>query len=69
MADVFLKPYLDANIYIATLKGPKQEDPERVRVSSGVLQLAENGEYQVFASALIEAEVIKAPGETSPLTA
>lgn len=68
MANNYTKPYLDSNIYIATLKGPTTEDPQKVATSVDILALAEAGAFQIWASTFIEAEVIKAPGETSPLT-
>jgi len=68
MAETFRKPYLDSNIYIATIKGPKTEDPHKVATSAAILDLAENGSFQIYASTFVEAEVIKAPGEPEPLT-
>lgn len=62
MADQFLRPYLDANVYISAIKGPAAEPPGRAEVSAEVLQLAENGSYQIFASTFIHAEVIRAEG-------
>lgn len=68
MADQYTRPYLDSNIYIATLKGPKAENPAKVKTSADILALAESGAFQIYASAFIEAEVVKDPAESDPLT-
>lgn len=68
MAEAFTKPYLDANVYIALIKGPQTEDPQRVQLAAEIFQLAESGAFPVYASTFIEAEVIKPPGESSPLS-
>jgi predicted nucleic acid-binding protein len=68
MADPYTRPYLDANVYIAAIKGPKTEDPAKVQVAANILQLAEDGHFQIFASTFLAAEVIKPPGDPAPLT-
>ncbi|HEX5245512.1 MAG TPA: type II toxin-antitoxin system VapC family toxin [Gaiellaceae bacterium] len=68
MADQYTKPYADSNVYISTLKGPDAEDPAKVQTSVDILLLGESGAFQIYASTFIEAEVIKAPGESAPLT-
>lgn len=67
MVEAFNKPYLDSNLYIATIQGPQSEDPARVQLAAEIFQLAESGSFSVYASTFIEAEVIKAPGvSTAP---
>jgi predicted nucleic acid-binding protein len=68
MASAYTRPYLDANVYIAAIKGPKTEDPDKVQIAATILQLAEDGAFQIFASTLLAAEVIKVPGDPNPLT-
>jgi predicted nucleic acid-binding protein len=68
MANQYIKPYIDSNIYIATLKGQETEDAAKVQTSANILALAESGAFQIYASTFIEAEVVKAPGESVPLT-
>jgi predicted nucleic acid-binding protein len=67
MAEIYERPYVDSNVYIALLKGTKKE-PVKAELAAEILHLAETGQFNVYASTFIEAEVIKAPGETSPLT-
>lgn len=67
MADAFTRPYLDANVYIAAIAGPKGEDPAKVQLAANLLQLAEDGHYEVVASTFLAAEVIKSPGSPTPL--
>ncbi|HEY2355179.1 MAG TPA: type II toxin-antitoxin system VapC family toxin [Gaiellaceae bacterium] len=70
MADQFHKPYLDSNVYIWTIVGPS-DDPEhhgKHELSADLLGLAEKGNFQLYASTFIEAEVVKAPGDP-PLSA
>jgi len=64
----FKRPYLDANVYIAAISGPQAADPAKVQLAAEILQLAEQGMFQVFASTFIEAEVIKPAGSAVPLT-
>jgi predicted nucleic acid-binding protein len=68
MADVYQRPYVDSNVYISTLRGPKAEDEQKFRTSAEILHLAESGAFNIYASTFIEAEVIKAPGEAVPIT-
>src|SRR4051812_19496770 len=68
MASAFKRPYLDSNVFIAAISGPSAADPGKVDLAAEILQLAEQGEFQVAASTFIEAEVIKAPGSPTPLT-
>jgi predicted nucleic acid-binding protein len=69
MPETYTKPYLDANVYIAVIKGPTREDPEKVRTAAAILQLAEEGHFQVYGSTFVAAEVIKVPGDPAPLSA
>jgi predicted nucleic acid-binding protein len=68
MADPYIRPYIDANVYIAMLQGSSAKDPEKARISAEILYLGERGELSVHASTFIEAEVIKPPGEEKPIT-
>src|SRR5438552_10814472 len=68
MADPYTRPYLDANVYITAIKGPTSEDPGKVDLAANILRLAEEGRFQIFASTFLVAEVIKTPGDPSPLT-
>ncbi|MDX6480371.1 MAG: hypothetical protein QOG85_881 [Gaiellaceae bacterium] len=71
MASQYTKPYLDACVYIWPLAGPHSDDPqapEKRRISREVIELAEKGSFQVYASTLIETEVVRAPGQP-PLSA
>lgn len=68
MANAFTRPYLDACVYITALAGPGTAPENQVELAAEILYLAERGEYQMFASTFIEAEVIKAPGKP-PLSA
>lgn len=68
MADQYERPYLDANVYISAIKGPGGEPAGWAETSQAILQLAEDGAFQVYASTLIHAEVIKVPGTEKPLT-
>lgn len=63
----YVRPYLDTSVYIAAIKGPTTEDPERVKRSAQVLTEAEVGRLQVIASTFILVEVIRDLGEPAPL--
>lgn len=61
MAKQYTKPYLDSNIYIWTIVGPQGDETEKPHISAEILELAEKGAFQVYASTFIEAEVVKDP--------
>lgn len=60
-------PYLDTSVYIAAIKGPTTEDPQRVAVSARILAEAEADRLRIIASTFIYAEVIRDRGEEAPL--
>lgn len=63
----YSRPYLDTSVYIAAIKGPTTEDPERVKLSAHVLTEAELGRVRIIASTFLHAEVIRDRGENQPL--
>jgi len=65
--EAYSTPYLDTSVYIAAIKGPTTEDPNRVQVSAQVLTEAESGRLRIIASTFIHAEVIRDRGEQAPL--
>jgi predicted nucleic acid-binding protein len=68
MADRYERPYLDSGVYISAIKGPEREPPNWAETSQAILQLAEEGSFQVCASTLVQAEVIKGPGDERMLS-
>jgi hypothetical protein len=66
VATGYIRPYLDANVYIAAISGPGVEDPSRVDTAAKILKSAEEGRLRIIASTLLIAEVVRdkpvAPG-------
>jgi predicted nucleic acid-binding protein len=63
----YSRPYLDTSVYVAAIKGPETEDPERVKTSAQVLSEAEAGRLHIIASTFLLVEVIRDRGEAAPL--
>jgi len=43
----YIRPYLDANVYITAMTGPGVEDPAKVAIAERILTEAENGRIQL----------------------
>lgn len=57
MAEAYQAPYLDSSVYIAFIKNePGREDSGRI------LRAAEDGQFRIVASTLVQAEVVRPPG-------
>lgn len=65
MTSGYIRPYLDANVYITAITGPGVEDPSRVDTAAKILKSAEDGRLQIIASTLIIAEVVRDKPTTS----
>lgn len=58
MPKPFERPYLDSSVYISAIVGEEAE-PGKSDLSAQVLELGRTGQFQVIASTLVYAEVIK----------
>lgn len=59
MAEHYRKPYLDASVFIAWIKGEVVAGAERGKIAAHILTLAERGEFLIHTSAITLAEVHK----------
>jgi len=61
MPRAFERPYLDSSVYISAIVGEAVE-PGKSDTSAQILELGRSGQFQVIASTLVYAEVIKDRG-------
>lgn len=66
MDDKYVKPYLDASVFIAWLRGEVIDTVDRARIVSHILGDAQNGKHLIVISALTFAEVHKVKGDGKP---
>ena len=66
MGDKYIKPYLDASVFIAWLRGEVIDTVDRAKIVEHILGDAQNGEHQIIISALTFAEVHKVKGDGKP---
>ena len=59
VADMYEKPYLDSSVFISWVKGEIIGDVDRGKVVQHILDLAEQGTFSIYVSALTLAEVHK----------
>jgi predicted nucleic acid-binding protein len=52
-------PYLDSCVYIAAIKGPASDEPERAEMALRILAAAERQDFKVIASSIVIAEVVR----------
>lgn len=62
------KPYVDACVVIAAIKGPNSDEPAgRPEISAQILAAAQAGQFVIHASVFLAAEVIRAGKGKAPL--
>jgi predicted nucleic acid-binding protein len=64
---MYTRPYLDTSVYLAYVKGSPPEPAGRAELATQILEDAQAGRYQLFASTFIKVEVIRDKGQPAPL--
>ncbi len=57
--NAYRHPYLDSCVYIAVVKGPTSDEADRADIALRIFAAAERAEFDIIASTVVRAEVVK----------